>query len=73
MAGAVFIAWLSKFDPDPWTQILVGVNILFALLSLYVLAAELRSFKDLLSDIEAAHVATLPKERATAQTEEAAS
>lgn len=59
IGAAAAAAWMSKSSPDPWMQVLVGFNVLFAFLSIALLASELRYFRSLLDDIEAVRVAAL--------------
>lgn len=57
------VAWVSRSNPDPWMQVLVGLNVLFCFVGIALLAIELRGFKALLDGIEVVRVAALTPDR----------
>lgn len=53
-------SWLARSNPDPWMQVVVGVNVVSILFSLILFSREISSFQTLLDDIEAVRVAAAP-------------
>jgi len=54
-------SWLARSNPDPWLQVVVGLNVVMTMFSLTMFTREIRSFQTLLDDIEAVRVAALQK------------
>jgi hypothetical protein len=52
-------SWLARSNPDPWLQVVVGLNVVMTLFSLTMFISEIRRFQTLLDDIEAVRVAAL--------------